>query len=274
MWKLLLLAMPLMAQDLTTNFDKMLFEINRTRYDKALTQLFPVQRVILENLSGQRPKFDPSLQSRMNQMADTTAVLSTIALLRSQLDAKQFEEAQSHAMLVGMGLSGLWSKVPPYQRLNFAKQDVEEAAPHQKTLELRKLGYAAVDASEWDTAKKTAAELIAITSRKDFVGPDPGTLKHSALTIRGLAELGLSDVASAEKTLLESMKVQGESVMRLTGPSFRLANELLAKGRRRVVDQFLVLVSESVWRDSSKADEWRKELAADKMPDLPRFSPN
>jgi hypothetical protein len=173
-----------------------------------------------------------------------------------------------------MGLSGLWNKVPPFQRLNFAKQDLEAALPHQKPLELKKVGYAAVDASEWDTAKKTAAELIAIASKKDFMGPDPGTLKHSALTIRGLAELGLSDVASAEKTLVESMKVQGESVMRMIGPSFRLANELLAKGRRSAVDQFLVLVSESVWRDSSKADQWRKELAADKIPDMPRFSAN
>lgn len=274
MWKLLLLAMPLVAQDYTSNFDKMLFEINRTRYDKALTQLFPLQSAIRENLDGKPMKFDPSLRSRMSQMADTTAVLSTIALLQSQMAAKQYEDAQSHAMLIGMGLSGLWSKLPAYQRLNFAKQDLEEAPAHQKPLELRKLGYAAADAGEWDAAKKAAAELIAIVDKKDFMGPDPGTLKHSALTIRGLAELGLNDVSTAEKTLVESMKVRGESVMRMIGPSFRLANELLTKGRRTAVDQFLVLVGESVWRDSSKAEQWRKELAADKLPDLPRFSAN
>lgn len=271
---LLLMALPLVAQDIDGNFDKMLVEVNRGRFDKAMQQLFPVQTMIREKTNGKFPKMDAGLMARMREMDNTSAVLSTIALVRSQVAAKNFEEASIHSMLLGMGLSGLWTRLPAFQKLNFAKQDLEEAKPAVRELELRKLGYAAVDASEWDTARKAAAELLESTAKKDYAGTDPGTIRHSALTIRGLCELGQGDVVAAEKTLLESMRVRSESMMRMMGPNFRLASALLAKGRKQSVDQFLQLVAVSNWRDSSKAEQWRTELAAGKEPELPRFSAN
>jgi len=258
----LLLAMQLVVQDLNSNFEKLLIEVNRNRFDKALMQLFPVQQVIREKTGGKYPTLDAGMQARMREMDNTGAVLSTVALLKSQMDTNSFEEASVQAMLIGMGLSGLWGQVPAYQKLNFAKQDVEEAKPEMKELEMRKLGYAAVEAREWDTAKKTASDLLKSSLQKDYRGIDPGAQQHSALTIRGLAELRQGDLSSAEKSLVESMRVKGEMQMRSGGPSFRLAKELLAKGSKQAVDQFLVLVGDSVWKDSSKAATWRKELAA------------
>jgi hypothetical protein len=269
---LFLLAMPLLAQDLDSNFDKMLTELNRNRFDKALVNLFPIQSMLREKTGGKFPELDAGERSRMREMDNTSAVLSTIALLRSQVDSKNYETASVQAMLVGMGLSGLWMRVPPYQKLNFAKEDVEAAAPPLKDGELKKLGYAAIDASEWELAKKTAAELIASTDKKPYAGLDPGALRHSALTIRGLAELGQGNVVAAEKSLVESMRVRGEMMIRNSGPNFRLANDLLAKGRKQAVDQFLILVGESVWRDSAKAAEWRKDLAAGKEIDFGRYN--
>jgi len=270
----LLIALPLMAQEFDTNFDKMLFEINRSRYDKALHQLFPLQAHIRSKLDNKPIKVDETVAAQMGQMRNTTAVLSTIALLRTQVESNQFEQAQVQAMLVGMGLSGLWAELPAYQRLNFAKEDLAQAISGTRPLELRKLAYAAVDAEDWQTARSASVELIALVESKDYKGGDPGTLKHSALTVRGLADLAKGDIAAAEKAIVDSMRVRTEELMRLSGPSFRLAIELLAKGRRTAVDQFLILVSESTWRDSSKAGEWRKELAAGKTPDFPRFSSN
>jgi hypothetical protein len=269
---LFLFAMPLLAQDLDSNFEKMLSELNRNRFDKALVNLFPIQSMLREKTGGKFPELDAGERSRMREMDDAGAVLSTIALLRSQVESKNYEPASVQAMLVGMGLSGLWMRVPAYKKLNFAKEDLEAAPPPLRDAELKKVGYAAIDASEWELAKKTAADLIASTEKKSSSGLDLGALRHSALTIRGLAELGQGNLAAAEKSLVDSMKVKGEMMLRNSGPNFRLAEELLAKGRKQAVDQFLVLVGESVWRDSAKAAEWRKDLAAGKEVDFGRYN--
>jgi hypothetical protein len=267
-----LLLLTVYGQEFDSNFEKMITEVNRGRFDKAMQQLFPVQAGIRAQTDGKPPQMDAGLMARAREMDNTGAVLSTLALVRSQITAKNYEEAALHSMLLGMGLSGLWNKVPAYKKLDYAKQDLEESPPHQRELELRKLGYAAVDANEWDLARKTATEIIRIADSKDYMGPDPGAAKHSALTLRGLAELATGDLVSAEKSLLASMKVQTESGMRIMGPNFRLARALLSKGRKQSVDQFLALVAESSWRDSSKAEQWRKDLAAGKEPELPRYS--
>jgi len=228
--------------------------------------------MLREKTGGKFPELDAGERSRMREMDNTSAVLSTIALLRSQVESKNYEPASVQAMLVGMGLSGLWMRVPAYQKLNFAKEDLAADDPPLRDGALKKLGYAAIDASEWELAKKTAAELLASTEKKPYIGLDPGALRHSALTIRGLAELGQGSLVVAEKTLVDSMKVRGEIMIRNNGPNFRLAKDLLAKGRKQAVDQFLVLVGESVWRDSAKAAEWRKDLAAGKEIDFGRYN--
>jgi|GEM_PF-1115623 len=272
MYFLLFLALPLLAQDLDSNFEKMLTEVNRNRFDKALMNLFPIQSMVREKTGGKFPQLDAGERSRMREMDSTGAVLSTIALLRSQVESKNYETASVQAMLVGLGLSSLWARVPAYQKVNYAKEDVEAAPPPLKDAELKKLGYALIDANEWDLANKTASELLTNTEKKTNAGLDPGALRHSALTIRGLAELGQGNVLAAEKTLVDSMKVRGEFMIRNAGPNFRLAKDLLAKGRKQAVDQFLVLVGESVWKDSAKATEWRKDLAAGKEIDFGRWN--
>ncbi len=269
---LLLLALPMMAQDLDADFAKAIEEINQGRFDRAAVKLSPVQSLIYQKNGGKFPTFDARMRSRMNEMGTTAAVLTTIALLKSQMEAKNFEEAGTQMTLVSMGLARLWSQVPANQKLNYAKQDIEGADVWMKEGLTRKLGYAAVDVGEWETAKKAATEMIVMSEQKDYRGSDPGMLKHSALTFRGLAEFGLSVMAAADKTLVVSMRVRGEMVMRSWGPSFRLAQLILKNGRKQAVDEFLVLVGESVWRESSKAADWRKELAAGKVPNFGGWS--
>ena len=269
---LLLLALPMMAQDLDADFAKAIEEINQGRFDRAAVKLSPVQSLIYQKNGGKFPTFDARMRSRMNEMGTTAAVLTTIALLKSQMEAKNFEEAEPQMRLVNAGLSRLWFQVPANQKLNYAKQDIEGANAWIKDGLVRKLGYAAVDVGEWETAKEAANEMIVMSEQKDYRGLDPGMLKHSALTIRGLVEFGLSDMAAADKTLVESMRVRGEMIMRSSGPSFRLAQLLLKNGRKQAVDEFLVLVGESVWRESSKVADWRKELAAGKVPNFGGWS--
>ena len=269
---LLLLALPMMAQDFEADFAKIVTEINQGRFDKSALSLAPVENVLNQKNGGKFPPLDAEMQSRLREMGNTAAVLNAIVLLKSHLEAKTFADADVQLTLVRRGLGRLWFQVPANQKLNYAKQDVEGAEPWMKEGLVRKLGYAAVDMGEWETAKKAATEMIVMSEQKDYRGSDPGMLKHSALTIRGLVEFGLSDMAAADKTLVESMRVRGEMVMRSSGPSFRLAQLMLKNGRKQAVDEFLVLVGESVWRESSKAADWRKELAAGKVPNFGGWS--
>ena len=271
---LLLLALPMVAQDLDADFAKIVAEINQGRFDRARSQLSSVYMVIRQKTGGKSTPMDANTQSRMRETGTVATVLNAIALLKSQMDSKNYADASAQEVLVGYWLGRLWFQVPASQKLNYAKKDIEGAEPWMKEGLMQKLGYGAVDVREWATAKQAATEMIVMSEQKDYRGADPGALKHSALTIRGLAEFGLGDVATAEKTLVESMRVRGEMIMRGSGPSFTLAQLLLKNGRRQAVDEFLVLVGESVWRESSKAADWRKDLAAGKEPNFGFWSIN
>ena len=161
---LLLLALPMMAQDLDADFAKAIEEINQGRFDRAAVKLSPVQSLIYQKNGGKFPTFDVRMQSRMQEMGTTAAVLTTIALLKSQMEAKNFEEAGTQMTLVSMGLARLWSQVPANQKLNYAKQEIEGADVWMKEGLTRKLGYAAVDVGEWETAKKADRKSTRLNS--------------------------------------------------------------------------------------------------------------
>ncbi|WP_155121502.1 hypothetical protein [Bryobacter aggregatus] len=239
------------AQDFTANFEAMITEVNRSRYDKAALQLFPIQTAIRLELNNRFPKLDAGLQSRIKEMASGTAILSTIALLQTQMATKNYEDANAQALLLGIGLSGLWADVPSYRKLVFAQQDYKES-PDVNTL--RVLGYAAIDNQEWTLAQKVATDLLA----------NPLSSRQSALTIRGLAELGQGNIAAAEKTLIESSKAPIGG----NGPNLRLARALLDLDKLQTVDQFLAGIEQSTAPQSSKATDWRKDLAAGRRPDF------
>lgn len=265
-----MLVMPAAGQELDDNFEKMLTEVNRGRFDRALTNLFPVQGMLYQQLNGKYPKMDAGQQSRMGQMRDTTAVLSTIAILRANIESKKYEEAMVDAVLVGLGLTGLWMELPPYQKLNYAKQDLAEATPRERNPLLKRQGWAAYEAGEYALARETARELIQYSGRQDLPEAEAASLLHAGITIRGLAELGSGNVAAAEKSMIESMTAKGGGVARVASPNTILARLLLDQGRKASVDAYLKLLEESVSKDSSKAAEWRKALAEGKDVDLPR----
>ena len=253
---LILCASALSAQEFNPNFDTMLVEVNRSRFDKALVQLFPVQNEIRLQLKNKFPPLDAGLRGRIKEMANASAVLSTVALLRARMTARDYEDANAQAFLLGIGLSGLWATVPAYRKLDYARQDYSDT-PDANTLRL--LGYAAIDALEWATARKASAALLA----------NPKASRQSALTIRGLAELGQGQTAAAEKTLLESAKLPAGAA----GPNLRLVRALFDLNKRAAVDQFLALLEQSVWAQSSKATDWRKDLAAGRTPDFGFLNP-
>ena len=108
-----------------------------------------------------------------------------------------------------------------------------------KTLQISRLGYAAADALEWETARTLAAEMIASSQDRTNRDIDPSTHRHTAYTILGLAQLGQGDVAGAEKSLIDSAKVPGGATCAWMAQTSKLATELLDAGRNYRVDQLL-----------------------------------
>lgn len=265
----LLALVPVMGQEFEPKFDRMITEINRGRFDKALNETFPIQTEIRKRATV-APALDAGLRQRMNEMNNTTAVISAIALLRRQVAEEKWDDAQISSFFVGMGLSRLWSDLPAHQRLNFAQEDLKEGKPGSREMDLRRVGFTAVEAEDWDAAKSSVAALLALVDQRG--GTDPGMLYQATLTLRGLLELHNGDVPAAERSLVDSMKVPGEIGMRTLGPNFKLAIALLERNRRQPVDQFLALVQGSTWREASRAADWRKQLAAGEPVLMPRHN--
>jgi hypothetical protein len=249
----------LAGQSFDGNFDRMVLEINRYRFDRALEELLPVQAHLREKSGGKLPDMDAGLVSRMREMGSPPAVLSAVALLRRHLEREEFAEAHFQAVLAGLGLSALWSEMPAFRRLDFLREDLR-AAHGASALALRKkVGYVAVEAREWDLALQLAKDLEA-------------EAKHTSWTIRGLVALARGDEGAAERALLESMKGVTGLAMRDGGPNFLLASQLLQIGKKQVVGEFLKLVEGSVWRNSQRAAEWRTQLEAGQEVDFGRWN--
>jgi hypothetical protein len=249
----------LAGQSFDSNFDRMVQEINRYRFDRALEELLPVQGHLREKSGGKLPEMDAGLVSRMREMGSPPAVLSAVALLRRHVEREEYAEAHFQAILAGLGLSALWSEMPAFRRLDFLREDLR-AAQGAAALALRKkVGYVAVEAREWDLALELAKGLEA-------------EAKHTSWTIRGLVALAGGDEGAAEKALLESMKGVTGLAMRDGGPNLLLANQMLQFGKKQVVGEFLKLVEASVWRNSQQAMEWRTQLEAGKEVDFGRWN--
>ncbi len=245
------------AQD----FDRLLAELNRGRYDKALEELFPAQQLIREKAAGKTPKLDAGQIAQMREMRSPAAVTTMVALLRSQIEREDFESAMVSGMLAGLGLAGLWTEVPAYRKLDYARKDLEAAPAERRAFFERKVGFAAVAAGEFTQAAATAKQLIE-RAKSSYE-------RHSALTLKGLTELGAGNLGGAESALLESMRVPGDLQLRDLGPDFRLAQALAEKGRTAVVGEFLNLAEKAVWKQASKVAGLRRQIEGNEPPDWP-----
>jgi hypothetical protein len=252
-----LTSLPAPAQD----FDRLLRELNRGRYDRALEELFPAQRLIRDKTAGKVAQLDAGQMAQMREMRNPAAITSTVALLRLQMEREDFESALVSAMMAGLGLAGLWTEVPAYRKLDYAREDLAEAPAGRRAFHERQMGFAAVEAKEYGLAAAMAKDLLAKA--------DSAYARHSALTLKGLAELGGGQVETAEAVLLDSLRGIGDLLLRDLGPDFRLARALVERGRTAAVGEFLKLAEKTVWKQAARAAALRRQIETGEPPDWP-----
>lgn len=142
------------------------------------------------------------------------------------------------------------------------------------------LALAAVEAGEVETAKKHAADTLHNnTDRTDW---NYGNIIHNANQILGRCALREGKLADAKKYLLEAGATPGSPQLDSSGPQMQLARELLKKGEKEVVLQYLDLVA-SFWANPDERTEantkriarehlnqletWKRQIRAGKLPD-------
>jgi tetratricopeptide (TPR) repeat protein len=94
-----------------------------------------------------------------------------------------------------------------------------------------------------------------------------GNAIHEAYTILGRVAVREGRVEDAEKYLLDSARSEGSPQLSSFGPSMDLARELLARGRREVVLQYLDLCA-GFWKLSGgRLEQWKSAIRAGRTPE-------
>jgi len=121
-----------------------------------------------------------------------------------------------------------------------------------------------------EKAREYASELLrrAEEPPRDW---NYGNAVHEGHRILGHLELKAGDVEAAKRHLLEAGATPGSPSLNSFGPDLSLASELLAKGERSAVIEYLRQISR-FWKGAEDGlEEWIILIQAGKTPELDRF---
>jgi tetratricopeptide (TPR) repeat protein len=124
------------------------------------------------------------------------------------------------------------------------------------------LAKTAFEAGELAKAKNYAAQLA------KQAGRDNGDAMHHGNLILGRIALRSGDLKTAKMRLLAAGKTPGSPPLSSFGPNMTLAKELLVKGQRSVVIEYLKLCSKFWTSGKDRLDEWTTLIKQGKIPDF------
>ena len=205
-----------------------------------------VAEVLLKRAEGFAPKND-AVHNGLARNYELRAMSSTTDQDRKSWVSLRYDELR-------LGLTGL-------------KKD--DPASSQQLLTLAR---AAMDAGDTDGAQALAKDLLAILPK---LSADPeykrgaDDIKHHSCIILGRVALRKGDVETAKADLLEAGHVGGGQTLAAYGPNMSLAKELLERGERDTVLQFLQLCRK-FWGFPERLEPW---IAAIKNGQIPDFGP-
>jgi len=150
----------------------------------------------------------------------------------------------------------------PRGKAQLLKKAIETGSTSQRKRFLADLADAEFRAADNRAAERDAAELLS--------SGDPDSV-HAAHTILGRVALDRGDVASASEHLLESARTKGSPVLNSFGPKKTLAQDLLDRGERDVVVQYLELCRAFWKNDRGFIDHFEPIIEAGGKPDLLAF---
>jgi tetratricopeptide (TPR) repeat protein len=121
------------------------------------------------------------------------------------------------------------------------------------------LCYAALFMGENESAECYAMQML----RRDPSGPsvpDANELKHHAHTVLGILAIRVGDERLACDHLLASATISRTPVLSSFGPEMDLAAELLIRGHKQAIIEFLKLCSSWWHTDDHRAERWIQEI--------------
>jgi hypothetical protein len=139
--------------------------------------------------------------------------------------------------------------------------------------ELLELARARADAGKMEDASDLARALLRLApqiERDPQIGMIVDEVRHHAHLILGRAALQAGNVPVASEELLAAGKVGGGGTLSSFGPNMTLAKELLEKGGRDVVIQYLE-ECRTFWKLGRNLDSW---ITAIRNGRIPEFGPN
>jgi hypothetical protein len=132
---------------------------------------------------------------------------------------------------------------------------------------MSKIVPAALAANEREKTKSYALVLLeqAASMKNNW---NYGNAVHVGNIVLGRLALDSGDVAEARRLLLEAGKTPGSPQLNSFGPNMMLAKELLTKGEREAVVDYLNLCAKFWLMHDGRLDVWKAAAAKGEMPDF------
>jgi hypothetical protein len=191
----------------------------------------------------------------------------------AELEPKDVRWRQRIAHLYSMNASRSQS-TPDTQDSKSALENYEAALKlgdaEDRLSTLADASEAALNAGDTDKAREYARQVV--DGAESLRGTwNYGNAIHDGHRILGHVALREGDVDAARTHLLESAKTPGSPQLNSFGPELTLARDLLAKGERDAVIQYLQSLR-TFWKGSDAAiDNWIVLIRGGRTPDLHRF---
>jgi len=151
-------------------------------------------------------------------------------------------------------------------------EEADRAQPKaQRSLQqLTDLARAAFDAGDMEKAETYAKDLLQLGAQRP-TDPIYGTAIHQGNLVLGRIALKKGDVNTAKSDLLAAGKTPGGGTLDSFGPNMALASELLERGEKQTVIEYLELCK-SFWSyGTKKLQGWIDTIRSGGMP---QFGPN
>ncbi|HEV2687203.1 MAG TPA: hypothetical protein VGV35_01575, partial [Bryobacteraceae bacterium] len=156
-----------------------------------------------------------------------------------------------------------------YEQLQRGMSGLHEDDP-ASSAQVLNLARAAMDAGELERAETLAKGLLALTPKIEV---DPklsrgvDDMRHHSFLILGRVALRRGDVDAAKADLLDAGRVGSGVMLASLGPNMMLAKELLEKGEKDVVLQYIGLCRR-FWYFADRMTPWIVAIAKGEMPNF------
>jgi tetratricopeptide (TPR) repeat protein len=177
----------------------------------------------------------------------------------------EFSEQLGHLYGLQTGKDAALKSLAEYEKAQ--KADRSESSRFYR---LESLAKAAYKAGAFEKASRYASELLDAASKypQDW---NYGNALHHGNNVLGQVALKQGEIAKAKEYLLKAGKTSGSPQLNSFGPNMILAKDLLEKGERDTVVEYLEQCRNFWSTGKANLDEWIKEIKAGQTPN---FGPN